>query len=222
MAIDDRLTFERKRMVEKIAARGVCDKRVLRAMLEVPRHLFVPEHLRSQAYGDHALPIGRDQTISQPYVVALMSELLDVHADHSVLEIGTGTGYQTLILSKLARVVYSMERIGTLAQKAIDRLRTFGLDNVKIQAFDGTIGWSSVGPFDRILVTAGAPRLPEPLLEQLKTPGKLVVPEGDRRSQRLVLYHKTENGVSRQVGDAVLFVPLIGRHGWRPSTDGKH
>jgi protein-L-isoaspartate(D-aspartate) O-methyltransferase len=208
--------YRRERMVrEHIAARGVADERVLKAMREVPRHLFVRDHLRAQAYGDHALPIEGGQTISQPYVVAKMSELLEVHSDHSVLEIGTGSGYQTAVLARLARVVYSLERVPELARQAIARMRELGLGNVKIQIFDGTVGWSEVGPFDRILVTAGAPKAPQPLLDQLAADGKLLVPEGDRDVQRLVLYSKNARGaVRRRAGEEVSFVPLLGRHGW--------
>jgi protein-L-isoaspartate(D-aspartate) O-methyltransferase len=208
--------YRRERMVrEHIAARGVADERVLKAMREVPRHLFVRDHLRAQAYGDHALPIEGGQTISQPYVVARMSELLDVQPQHSVLEIGTGSGYQTAVLARLARVVYSLERVPELARQAIVRMRELGLGNVKIQIFDGTVGWSEVGPFDRILVTAGAPKAPQPLLDQLAADGKLLVPEGDRDVQRLVLYSKNARGaVRRRAGEEVSFVPLLGRHGW--------
>lgn len=209
--------YRRERMVrDHIAARGVGDERVLQAMREVPRHLFVREHLRAQAYGDHALPIEGGQTISQPYVVARMTELLEVAANHSVLEIGSGSGYQTAILAKLARVVYSLERVPALARQAIGRMRELGLGNVKIQIFDGTVGWSEVGPFDRVLVTAGAPRVPPPLLDQLAPGGKLLVPEGDRTTQHLVLYTKDARGkVRRRAGEAVTFVPLVGRHGWQ-------
>ena len=215
----DPYTFARQRMVRQhIAARGVSDARVLEAMGWAPRHLFVREHLLSQAYADFALPIGSEQTISQPYVVARMSEMLDVHADHSVLEIGTGSGYQTLILSRLAQRVYSLERIGVLAREAIGRMRELGVENVKIQTFDGTVGWSEVAPFDRILITAGSPRVPEPLLGQLKVDGKLVVPEGGRDAQELVLYEKTGDELHRQVGEAVAFVPLIGRYGWEHAS----
>lgn len=210
--------YLRERMVrESIAARGVKDSRVLEAMRSVPRHLFVKEHLRSQAYGDHALPIGGAQTISQPYIVARMSELLEIEPTHSVLEIGTGSGYQTAILAHLARRVYSLERIADLAHKAIDRMRQLGIGNVKIQAFDGTIGWSEVAPFDRILVTAGAPAAPQPLLDQLVVGGRILIPEGDRNRQRLVLYQKLANSVRRREGEAVAFVPLLGRHGWEHS-----
>ena len=208
---------QRERMVrDLIAARGIKDERVLAAMRKVPRHLFVKEHLRSQAYGDHALPIGAAQTISQPYIVARMTELLEVGPEHSVLEIGTGSGYQTAILAQLARRVYSLERIAELAKEAIPRMRQLGLDNVKIQVFDGTVGWSEWAPYDRILVTAGAPKVPEPLLDQLAPGGALLVPEGQLNMQRLVLYRKSARGeMRRREGEDVAFVPLLGRHGWK-------
>jgi protein-L-isoaspartate(D-aspartate) O-methyltransferase len=210
-------TVQRERMVrELVAARGVKDPRVLQAMRQVPRHLFVRDHLRSQAYGDHALPIGSAQTISQPYVVARMTELLELDREHSVLEIGTGTGYQTALLALLVRRVYSLERVPALAQQAIPRMRQLGLENVKIQVFDGTVGWSEWAPFDRILVTAGAPRVPEPLLEQLAPGGSLLIPEGTKSGQRLVLYRKSARGeLRRKEGEEVAFVPLLGRHGWK-------
>ena len=209
---------QRERMVrDLVAARGVQDERVLAALRKIPRHLFVKEHLRSQAYGDHALPTGAAQTISQPYVVARMTELLEVGPQHSVLEIGTGSGYQTALLAMLARRVYSLERIPELAQAAIPRMRQLGLENVKIQVFDGTVGWSEWAPYDRVLVTAGAPKVPEPLLEQLAPRGALLIPEGSRNLQRLVLYRKSARGeIRRKEGEDVAFVPLVGRHGWKP------
>jgi len=211
-------TFLRERMVrELVEKRGIRDARVLAAMREVPRHVFVRENLIAQAYRDHALPIGEAQTISQPWVVARMSELLDVEPTHKVLEIGTGTGYQTAILARLARWVYSLERIPELAHQAIHRIRQLGIPNVKIQAFDGTVGWSEVAPFDRILVTAGAPSAPKPLLEQLAPGGRLVIPEGDRQRQQLTLYERIGRTVRRKVLEEVAFVPLIGRHGWQES-----
>ncbi|HYG63038.1 MAG TPA: protein-L-isoaspartate(D-aspartate) O-methyltransferase [Thermoanaerobaculia bacterium] len=208
---------QRERMVrDHIAARGIKDERVLAALRRIPRHLFVRDHLRSRAYGDHALPIGASQTISQPYVVAKMSEMLEVGKEHSVLEIGTGSGYQTAILAVLARRVYSLERIAELAHQAIPRMRELGLDNVKVQVFDGTVGWSEWAPYDRILVTAAAPKVPEPLLEQLAPGGTLLVPEGSINAQRLVLYKKSARGeVRRKEGEEVAFVPLLGRHGWK-------
>jgi len=199
---------------ELIEARGVRDQRVLAAMREVPRHLFVREQFLPQAYSDHALPIGEAQTISQPWVVARMTELAQVESGHKVLEIGTGSGYQTAILAVLARWVYSLERIPELAHQAIRRMRQLGFANVKIQTFDGTVGWSEVAPFDRILVTAAAPSAPKPLLEQLAPKGRLVVPEGDRHRQRLALYERTGRRVIRHELEEVAFVPLVGRHGW--------
>jgi protein-L-isoaspartate(D-aspartate) O-methyltransferase len=215
--MSDQFAGVRERMIrELIAARGVKDERVLGALRKVPRHLFVKDHLRTQSYGDHALPIGSAQTISQPYIVARMTELLEVGAEHSVLEIGTGSGYQTAILALLARRVYSLERIAELAREAIPRMRQLGLDNVKIQVFDGTVGWSEWAPYDRILVTAGAPKVPEPLLDQLAPGGVLVVPEGQLNSQRLVVYRKLARGaIRRSEGEEVAFVPLLGRHGWK-------
>ena len=209
--------YQRQRMIDTLVATyGIRSEPVLEAMRSVPRHLFVREHLRSQAYGDHALPSEAEQTISQPYVVARMTEMLNVSKRHSVLEIGTGTGYQTAILAHLAGRVFSLERIGSLARQAVSRIRELGLQNVKIQTFDGTVGWSEAAPFDRILVTAGAPTVPEPLMEQLTVGGLLVVPEGDRVSQRLVRYRKLRGGGHRrQEGEAVTFVPLVGRFGWR-------
>ncbi len=206
--------YQREKMVRELEGKGIRDRRVLDAMLELPRHSFVKSHMQNQAYGDFALPIGSSQTISQPWVVARMTELLEVGPEHSVLEVGTGSGYQTAILARLARRVYSLERVPELARRAIRRIRELGLENVKIQIFDGTIGWSEVGPFDRILVTAGAPRVPRPLVDQLAPGGLLVVPEGGREAQRLVTYRKLARGVGRSEGEAVAFVPLVGRHGW--------
>jgi protein-L-isoaspartate(D-aspartate) O-methyltransferase len=210
-------SYQRERMVRLVASRGVKDARVLQALRDIPRHVFVPGEIRSQAYGDHALPIGSSQTISQPYIVAQMTAMLELQTEHSVLEVGTGSGYQTAILAKLARRVFSLERVPALAHRAIQRIRELGLENVKIQTFDGSIGWSEMAPFDRIIVTAGAPKVPQPLLDQLAVGGQLVIPEGGRELQRLVVYRKTKRGIRRQEGEAVIFVPLIGRHGWQES-----
>jgi protein-L-isoaspartate(D-aspartate) O-methyltransferase len=208
--------YLRERMVRELAAEGgIRDQRVLDAMLAVPRHLFVPKHLQARAYGNHALPIGRQQTISQPWAVARMTELLRLGAEQTVLEIGTGSGYQAAILAHLARRVYSLERIGDLAHQAIRRIRRLGLDNVKIQPIDGTLGWAEIAPVERILVTAGAPSAPQPLLDQLSVGGVLVVPEGSREDQRLVVYRRLKRGFQRTEKEAVSFVPLIGRHAWK-------
>jgi len=214
--MSDRQSLERERMVRELTEkRGIRDARVLDAMRRVPRHLFVRDTLRVQAYGEGALPIGAAQTISQPYIVARMTELLEVGPQHTVLEIGTGSGYQTAILALLARWVFSLERVPELAHQAIERIRALGLGNVKIQAFDGSIGWSEAAPFDRILVTAGTPKVPEPLVQQLAVGGRLVVPEGTREAQRLMIYTRGPRKVSVKEGEPVAFVPLVGRHGWK-------
>lgn len=211
----DEFAWRRERMVRKLRDSGIRDERVLEAMGRVPRHHFVPRHLSTRAYGDHALPIGNEQTISQPWVVARMTELLEPQAEHTVLEIGTGSGYQAAILSHLVRRVFSLERVGELATAAIRRLRDLGLDNVKVQPFDGTLGWGEIAPIERILITAGAPEPPAPLLDQLAPGGVLVIPEGDRQRQVLTVYRRRRRGgLVRQEAEAVTFVPLVGRHGW--------
>lgn len=212
---DRYLDERRERMVRNLVeGRGVRDPRVLEAMRSVPRHFFVEPHLHAQAYADFALPIGWDQTISQPWVVARMTELMGIEDDHVVLEVGTGSGYQTALLARLARWVTSLERIPELARQAIERMRLLGTDNVKIVALDGSAGWSQGAPYDRILVTAGAPVAPQPLLEQLAEGGRLLVPEGDREAQRLMIYESRHGRVSSREGELVSFVPLLGRHGW--------
>lgn len=216
-ALPDAYRFARRRMIATLVDQyGLQDERVIAAMNQVPRHLFVPKHLVNDAYRDNALPIGCEQTISQPYIVARMTEELGVKDEDSVLEIGTGSGYQTAVLALLARRVYSIERLGRLAREAIGRMRALELSNVKVQVFDGTVGWSDAAPFDCILVAAAAPRVPEALVDQLALGGRLVIPEGDQHGQRLVAYLKNPNGtVTRRTGEAVRFVPLIGRHGWK-------
>ncbi len=212
---DRYLEERRERMVRNlIEKRGVRDPGVLAAMRAVPRHLFVEPHLHNQAYADFALPIGWDQTISQPWVVARMTELVAIEADHAVLEIGTGSGYQTAVLARLARWVTSVERIPDLARQAIDRMRILGIDNVKIVAFDGSAGWQQGAPYDRIIVTAGAPVAPRPLLDHLSDGGCLLVPEGDREQQRLKIYESRDGRTQCRAGEPVSFVPLIGQHGW--------
>ena len=219
--MSDPYATARERLISDLARKkGIRDERVLEAMRRIPRHLFVKTGtLPHLAYADNALSIGEGQTISQPWVVARMTELLEVGPDHSVLEIGTGSGYQTAILALLARRVYSLERVAPLAREAIARMRDMKLDNVKIQIFDGTVGWSDVAPFDRILVTAAAPKVPQPLLDQLAPGGILVIPEGSKNAQRLVVCRKNAAGeVSREEGEPVVFVPLVGRHGWADET----
>lgn len=217
--MSEEYAYQRRAMLLKLEQRGIRERSVLDALAAIPRERFVRPHLRSQAYADFALPIGSEQTISQPWAVARMTELLRLEARHSVLEIGTGSGYQTAVLAQLAQWVYSLEQAPELARAAIGRLRALGIENVKIQSFDGSVGWSDRAPFDRILVTAGAPEAPPPLLEQLAVGGRLVIPEGDRRHQRLIVYRKLRQGVRRQEAERVSFVPLLGRHGW--SEGGK-
>ena len=194
---------------------GIRDPRVLDAMRAVPRHLFVPEALQSRAYGDHALPISANQTISQPFIVAKMTELLELDANSRVLEIGAGSGYQTAVLSQIAAQVYSIERIGDLAREAQARIRQLGIYNATVKCFDGTLGWAANAPYDAILVAAGGPTIPDPLIAQLKLRGRLVVPVGDsRESQRLIRVFKTDRGPKVEDHGGCAFVPLIGQHGW--------
>ena len=199
-------------MVERqIVRRGVADPAVLKAMRQTPRHLFVPEAERPRAYEDRPLPIGHRQTISQPYIVASMSELLDVRAGDRVLEIGTGSGYQAAILSQLAARVYSIEIVEALARVATERLSTLGYANVSIRAGDGYQGWPEQAPFDRIILTAAPPEVPEALLAQLKNGGRLVAPVG-REWQELVVVEKDAEGkISERVQYAVMFVPMVPR-----------
>lgn len=194
---------------------GLSDKRVLDAMLTLPRHFFVPEALQGRAYGDHALPIAANQTISQPFIVARMSELLEIDDRSRVLEIGAGSGYQTAVLAKLAAQVYAIERIAELAREAQSRIRQLNIYNATVKCFDGTLGWSANAPYDGILVAAGGPEVPEPLLAQLQLGGRLVIPVGDtRESQRLIRITRTDKGYEREDQGACAFVPLIGHYGW--------
>jgi protein-L-isoaspartate(D-aspartate) O-methyltransferase len=205
-------------MVERLAAAGfVSDPRVRAALEEVPRHLFVPAALAGEAYGDHALPIGAGQTITQPAAVARSVELAAVSAGARVLEIGTGSGYQTAVLSRLAQHVFSLERIPELGNGALRLLKSLGVRNVSIKVFDGSYGWSEHAPYDAIIVAASAPEVPTPLLSQLKVAGRLVVPVGDAQRQRLLVVRKLPSGRTRteDAGD-VAFVPLVGRFGWAP------
>jgi protein-L-isoaspartate(D-aspartate) O-methyltransferase len=208
----------RDRMVARLRDHyGIRDQRVLEAMRSVPRHAFVPEALQSRAYGDHALPISANQTISQPFIVAHMTELLELDRDSRVLEIGAGSGYQTAVLARIAAQVYAIERIGDLAREAQARIRQLGIYNATVKCFDGTLGWATHGPYDAILVAAGGPTVPEPLVAQLKVGGRLVLPVGDsRESQRLVRVIKKEKGINAEDHGACAFVPLIGQHGWSP------
>lgn len=212
------MNFEvaRRRMVEtQIVARGIHDRSVIEAMLKIPRHLFVEEAMAAQSYSDNPLPIGEKQTISQPYMVALMTELLELTGKEKVLEIGTGSGYQSAVLAVLADRVCTMERIRPLAMRARKTLDALGLLNVNIRVADGTCGWEEEAPFDAILVTAGAPEIPNTLVAQLAAGGRLVLPVGDQYSQTLVRIVKQRDG-SCTIEDSIgcRFVKLIGRHGW--------
>lgn len=215
--------FERARLRmvdEQLAGRGIKDPRVLSAMGRVPRHLFVDEALRDRAYGDHALPIGERQTISQPYMVALMTELLVLGGTERVLEIGTGSGYQTAVLAELAAEVCSVERIPVLAARARGILNTLGYRNVAVKVFDGTHGWKEKGPFDGIVVTAGSPDIPKPLVDQLKAGGRLIIPVGDRATQDLKKVTKGPAGLRVESVTGCVFVPLVGDHGWKTEAKG--
>lgn len=209
----------RARMVEtQLIPRGITDEGVLDAMSSVPRHCFVSQAMEASAYGDHALPIGEGQTISQPYMVALMTQELRLTGRETVLEIGTGSGYQTAVLSSLAERVFSIERIESLAKRARSVLEELGVSNVAIRAADGTIGWKEFEPFDRIIVTAAAPTVPESLLDQLADPGIMVIPVGSRGFQELKVVEKKGGGVSTRDAGGCVFVPLLGREGWSGQT----
>ena len=202
----------------QIRSRGVTDERVLKAMGKIPRHLFVDEGLVEQAYNDNPLPIGERQTISQPYIVALMTDALELNGSEKVLELGTGSGYQTAVLAELAERVFSIERIASLATKARRVLESLGYFNVVIRVGDGTYGWREEAPFDGILVSAGSPDIPQPLVEQLSIGGRLVIPVGGRYTQTLYrvtrLSENVEDVKTEDLGGC-RFVNLIGEHGWK-------
>lgn len=206
----------RDRMVDtQITARGIHDQRIIEAMRKVPRHLFVDEALQDQAYNDHPLPIGEKQTISQPYIVALMTETLEPADGEKVLEVGTGSGYQTAVLAELADRVFSIERYPALAHRANGILRKIGYRNIIIRVGDGSLGWPDDAPFDGIIVTAGTPKIPQPLVDQLAMGGRLIVPVGDRFSQELVLVRRVAEGIQKTNLGGVRFVDLIGTWGWK-------
>jgi protein-L-isoaspartate(D-aspartate) O-methyltransferase len=198
----------------QLIPRGIRDERVLRAMKKVPRHLFIPEHMQHRAYDDSALAIGEGQTISQPYMVAAMTELLELQGNEKVLEIGTGSGYQAAVLAELAKEVFTVERIAVLALQAEEKFHSLGYSQIHIKVGDGTLGWQDKAPFDRILITAGTPKIPEPLPEQLADEGILLAPVGDRFSQQLLKIRKSKGKLSEEYHTPCVFVPLIGKHGW--------
>jgi protein-L-isoaspartate(D-aspartate) O-methyltransferase len=206
----------RNRMVEsQLISRGIKDSHVLDAIRKVPRHRFVEEALVSQAYNDHPLPIGEKQTISQPYMVALMTEALELQGQERVLEIGTGSGYQTAILAELAEKIYSIERIRTLSVKAQRILDDLGYFNVVLKVGDGSLGLKKEAPFDAIIVTAGSPDVPQPLVDQLAMGGRLVVPVGDRYTQSLMKITRVKEGIEKTDLGGCRFVNLLGTHGWK-------
>jgi protein-L-isoaspartate(D-aspartate) O-methyltransferase len=206
---------ERTRMVDdQLVRRGITDERVLAAMRRVPRHLFVDEALRDRAYGDHALPIGEEQTISQPYIVALMSSLLGLTGQEKVLEVGTGSGYQTAVLAEIARRVCSIERLPRLAQRARALLDGLGYSNVWIRVGGGTLGWPDEAPFDRILVAAGSPAVPPPLFEQLTPGGLMVLPLGDVEAQTMTVVENAAGTMKLTSHGDCKFVRLVGKYAW--------
>ena len=204
----------RKRMVdEQLVPRGIKNKRVLDAFYKVQRHKFIPEDVVMSAYADFPVPIGEGQTISQPYIVALMTECLDLRGEEKVLEIGTGSGYQTAILAELAKEIYSVERFKNLAESAEAVVNELGYKNIKIKVGDGTLGWPEMGPFDRIIITAASPRIPLPLTEQLKESGKLILPLGESFSQVLTAVEKKKGKLESIEICGCIFVPLVGKYG---------
>ncbi len=212
------MTFasELKSMVEsQIKRRGIKDNDVIDAMLNVPRHLFLGNDLRDLAYTDKPLPIGENQTVSQPYIVALMTESLELKSNDSVLEIGTGSGYQTAIIARIAGEVYSVERSAILLEKAKHVLSKLEYSNIHFKSGDGTLGWEEFAPYDKIIVTAASPEIPQPLFEQLKPNGRLIIPVGSRESQILKLVIAIENN-NFKIEDlcSCIFVPLVGEYGW--------
>ncbi len=199
---------------EQLVRRGITDERVLAAMRRVPRHLFVEEALRDRAYGDHPLPIGEQQTISQPYIVALMTALLELKGGEKVLEVGTGSGYQTAVLAELARRVCSIERLPALAARARALLEGLGYANVWIRVGSGTLGWVDEAPFDRILVAAAGPDVPPPLFEQLAEGGRMILPLGDATAQTLTLVENVGGQQRRRDCGECTFVKLVGKYAW--------
>lgn len=206
-----------EKLIKKLRRKGITDERVLEAFRRVPRHRFVEEALYEQAYDDNALPIGLGQTISQPYVVALMTQLLELKKDEKILEIGTGSGFQAAILAHFSRRVYTIERNRQLGNRARKLLRDMGYENIVFKVADGTRGWVQYGPFEKIIVTAGAPAVPEELARQLADGGRMVIPTGGRGVQELQILEKQGNTVKTSSAGGVVFVPLIGRNGWKES-----
>jgi len=207
--------LSRERMVKnQLIARGIKDEGVLRAMGKIPRYLFIEDALYGEAYNDHPVPIGEKQTISQPYIVALMTEALELKGDENTLEIGTGSGYQTAILAELSSRVYTIERIKSLMGNARKVLSELGYDNILFRAFDGTLGWKEYAPFDAIMVTAGAPHIAKPLIDQLADNGRMIIPVGDKYTQELIKVVRRGEDLEQKSLGGCRFVNLIGVHGW--------
>ena len=217
---EDAYGYRRAQMVDSLRRGGITDARVLEVMASVPRHLFVPEALRHQAYDDDvSIHIGEGQTISQPRIVALMTQAARVEPSYRVLEIGTGSGYQAAVLASLARFVFTVERVASLARQAKTVLDLLEVENVSVKVMDGTLGWRAQAPYDAILVTAGAPEVPAPLVEQLADGGRLVVPIGPRDSQVLTVVERRGRSQFKTQLQGACFVPLIGRHGWEEAPE---
>ncbi len=217
----DGFARQRQNMVDRqLRDRGIKDERVLQAMARVPRHLFVATDLRDQAYEDNALPIGEEQTVSQPFIVAAMLDALAVEPSFAVLEVGTGSGYLTALLAELAGHVYSVERLPRLAQSAESILGALNYTNVTIQVGDGSVGLPQYAPFDAIVVSAAAPQIPEPLVQQLKNGGRMVVPVGPAQAQRLQLVSQQQDKAEAKTLHACRFVPLIGERGYKTGWQG--
>ena len=211
----DGYDYRRVQMVESLRRGGIKDARVLEVMAEIPRHYFVPEALRHQAYSDDvSINIGEGQTISQPRIVALMTEAARIESGDRVLEIGTGSGYQAAVLARLAQFVFTVERVASLARQAKSVLDHIGVENVSVKVMDGTLGWRAQAPFDAIIVTAGAPEVPTPLVKQLADGVRLVVPVGPRETQVLKIVERRGDRTFGHELMGACFVPLIGRHGW--------
>jgi protein-L-isoaspartate(D-aspartate) O-methyltransferase len=219
-AVEPEFRGARHRLVEELRGKGIRDLAVLRAVEMTPRHLFVPTGIRHRAYDDAPLPIGNGQTISQPFIHAQYLEVLELKGTERVLEVGTGTGYQTALLSHLVAQVFSIERIASLSSQAREILKQLGLRNISLLVGDGTLGWRDHAPFDAILVSAGSPTVPQPLLDQLADGGRLLVPIGDRDVQQLVMYRRRGERIEKRDVAAVRFVPLIGTHGWDADEPG--
>ena len=211
---DDPETLRRRMVEVQIAGRGISDPRTLQALGRVPRERFVPRAYRGLAYEDRPLPIGEGQTVSQPYMVALMTQALGMHGGEKVLEVGTGSGYQTAVLAEIAGLVYSVERIPSLAERARRTLEALGYENVRVVAGDGSLGLAREAPFDAVLVTAAAPAVPEPLKEQLADGGRLVIPVGSREYQELVRVTRRGDSFRSESLGGCVFVPLLGARGW--------